>query len=70
MAITTDSTINISPATAILLRLNAFQVRWDGVNSAKSFQLISWLNIAYLSAKNKVLSHHTTLPHIFSGIAH
>jgi len=30
----TDNAINISPATAILFRLNAFQVRCDGVSSA------------------------------------
>jgi hypothetical protein len=35
MAMSTESRINANAATAILLRLNAFHVRCDGVNSAK-----------------------------------
>ena len=35
MATRIENRINTSPATAILFRLNDFQVRWDGVSSAK-----------------------------------
>lgn len=35
MATTTENIINSNPATANLLRLNAFQVRCVGVSSAK-----------------------------------
>ncbi len=60
----------MSPATAILLRLNAFQVRWDGVNSAKCCINISLAKYRLFKRKNKSLSHYTAFPHIFSGIAH
>ena len=47
MAMSTESKMNTNAATAILLRLNAFQVRCDGVNSAKSIEADLWLNIVY-----------------------
>jgi hypothetical protein len=37
-----------------LLRLNAFQVRCDGVSSAKGVSRSIWLNIAYFESKGKV----------------
>ena len=56
MAMSTDNAINTSAATAILLRLNAFQVRCDGVSSAKFVSRSVGLNIAYFETNGNVLS--------------
>ena len=69
-AIITESKINISPATAILLRLNAFQVRCDGVNSAKCYMLDQLAKYRLFRCKNKVLSHYTAFPDVFPAITH